>query len=489
MPDVSKKIDMASENVPSASVVSSASVLIVDADEGFARELSERIRDAGHAPDVATTSQRFNRLLSEKRFDACVCDQDTLGRDEIEALLRSSQAPAVIVLSSFGSVDDAVTSMRRGASDYLCKPVSEEQVLVSLVRGLENRALRDENRKLRADLSQRFEIGNIVTRDPGFQRVLKTVEALADTRATLLIEGESGTGKSLLARTIHAGSSRAGAPFVEVNCGALPDALLESELFGHARGAFTGAMRDKPGKFEAAHGGTIFLDEIASSSLEFQVKLLRILQERQFERLGETKTRTIDVRVIAATNRDLEREVRERRFREDLYYRIHVVALHLPPLRERPADIALLTAHFVSRFAEEYARPARTLSPECLALFLRYPWPGNVRELEHCVERAVLLCPAAEIGTADLGSELQREPHAADSAGEAVLHSLAALATGGPGSLKKALEGPECEIIRRSLVENRGNRQKTAAMLGLNRTTLFNKMRKYKLLDFPSRGG
>jgi transcriptional regulator with GAF, ATPase, and Fis domain len=367
-----------------------------------------------------------------------------------------------------------------------------------VARAVEQRGLRAENERLKADLSQRFELSSILSRDPAFQRIFQTVEALADTRATLLIEGESGTGKSLLARTIHQRSSRASAPFIEVNCGALPDTLLESELFGHARGAFTGAVKDKAGKLEAADRGTLFLDEIGSASLELQVKLLRALQEKTFERLGETRTRLVDVRVITATNTDLSRAVAAGRFREDLYYRVNVVALRLPPLRERPGDIALLAEHFAARFSVEHARPPRRLAASCMPILAAHAWPGNVRELEHCIERAVLLGRSDEIQPADLGLGSGTSARAGD-------HAPSAPSPGGridlePGSLvptlwpdgaslslRQALELPEREIIRWALEKNGGNRKATARMLDVNRTTLFNKMRKYDLLQFPSR--
>ncbi|MFN0243017.1 MAG: sigma-54-dependent transcriptional regulator [Planctomycetota bacterium] len=464
-------------------------VLVADGDGSSTRPFVTALRQAGYTVDAANGAPRLLRALASIEPAVLLFDQDTLPRELLSEIARQPNAPAVVLLAGFGSVQEAVASLRAGAFDYLCKPVSDEQVLVSVARAVESRSLKRENEKLKADLDGRFELGRIVSRDPAFQRVLHTVAALSDTRATILIEGESGTGKTLLARTIHAQSSRRHAPFVEVNCGALPDALLESELFGHARGAFTGAVRDKAGKFEAADGGTLFLDEISTSSLDLQVKLLRVLQDRQFERLGEEKTRTSDVRVIAATNRDLSSEVAAGRFREDLYYRVHVVALRLPSLRERPGDVALLAEHFLARFAAEYARPARRFQSECLALFASYPWPGNVRELEHVIERAVLLCPRETIETSDLvlgPATPATGPVAPELArGGAVVAALCEIAAQDVATLRAALAGPERELIRRALEQNKGCRKATARMLGVNRTTLFNKMRKYKLMDFP----
>jgi two-component system response regulator AtoC len=469
-----------------------ATVLVVDA-EASARELSLALRAAGYAAEVSSGGARARRLLREHDVAVLLCDPEAAGFDPFEEALALADPPALVQLAGFGSVEDAVAAMRRGAFDYLCKPVSEEQVLVSVSRAIGQRRLRAENRHLKERLSDRFELGNVVSRDPRLQRILQAVEALADTRATILIEGESGTGKTLLARTIHQRSTRARGPFVEVNCGALPGGLLESELFGHARGAFTGAVRDKLGKFEAADGGTIFLDEIGTASPELQVKLLRVLQDRVLERVGETKTRTIDARVIAATNTNLEKAVFEGLFRQDLYYRLRVVALEVPPLRERPGDVPLLTERFLARFAEEHGRGAKSLDEEALGALVAYRWPGNVRELEHCLERAVLLTRGDTIRTEDLALPAARavpvlEPGAplpssgAPGASDAPVAEVLSVTT-----LRQALEGPEREIIHRALLQCGGNRKETARLLDVNRTTLFNKMRKYKLMEFPLR--
>jgi DNA-binding NtrC family response regulator len=473
-------------------------VLIADDDLASARALAAVLRGAGYDTAITTGGTRLKRSLAEREFGVVVCGVESADQAWFQPGDGAIPPPAVIRLAGFGSIHDAVEAMRAGAFDYLSKPVSDEQILVAVARAFEQRTLRVENQRLRADLSQKFELANMLSRDPSFQRVFQTVEALADTRATLLIEGESGTGKSLLARTIHQRSSRAAQPFVEVNCGALPETLLESELFGHARGAFTGAVKDKPGKFEAADRGTLFLDEIGGAPLELQVKLLRVLQDKTFERLGETRTRSADVRVIAATNVDLRGAVAAGRFREDLFYRIHVVALRLPPLRERPGDIPLLAEHFIRRFAAEHSRPARRLSSACLPALSAHPWPGNVRELEHCVERAVLLGSAEEIEPADLdlstrsGARSGADPRASESPSPethlepgSLVPTLESL---DPSlSLRRALELPEREIIRRALERNGGNRKLTARMLDVNRTTLFNKMKKYDLMQFPVR--
>ena len=302
------------------------------------------------------------------------------------------------------------------------------------------------------------------------QAIFKTVKAVADTRTTVLVTGESGTGKTLLARALHALSSRKHGPFVEVNCGALPETLLESELFGHQKGSFTGAVRDKIGKFEAAAGGTIFLDEIGTSSPAFQVKLLRVLQDRVIERVGDTKTIPVDVRVVLATNKDLELAVQKGEFREDLYYRIQVVSIEMPPLRQRRADVQALAEHFLRRFAHEHGRPQLQFTEPALAALLAAPWPGNVRQLENVVERAVVLCQGAAIDLGDLPATLQARPPA---------NEVGPLPSGSPGPLKEALAGPEKRIIEQALAHCGGNREQAAKLLAINRSTLFHKLRKF----------
>jgi DNA-binding NtrC family response regulator len=402
---------------------------------------------------------------------------------EAESLLQASSesdAPALVLLSTFGTVRDAVEALRRGAADYFGRPVSPEQLALSVRRALEQRRLQAENLRLRRSVSERFALGSFNTRDARTRAVLEVVESVADTRATVLIEGESGTGKSLLARVLHERSARAKAPFVVVHCGALPPQLLESELFGHVRGAFTGAVRDKPGRFEEAAGGTLFLDEISTAPQDLQVKLLRAVQERVIERVGSNDPIQVDARFVFASNRNLADEVAAGRFREDLYYRIHVVALRLPPLRERPSDVPLLAQGFLERFRAEHRRAELEISEATLARLCAYAWPGNVRQLENTIERAVLLARGPRIELADLGGELAQVPAPAYQALDLAGHLYAP-----PRSLREALEAPERRILVEALELNGWSRHRTAAMLGINRTTLFNKMRKHRLLDGP----
>jgi DNA-binding NtrC family response regulator len=444
-------------------------VLLIDEPRASTRALLNALESEGISTATCASVLAARRRL--QREPAIL-----LLRAELEdaAELLAEESP-LILLSSFPHAHP----LPEGCEE-LCEPVSPEDLVRAVRRMSERVRLAQENERLRAVVNKRFQLGALVSRDPVFERIAQTVSALADTRAGVLIVGESGTGKSLLARTIHQLSARKSGPFVEVNCGALPANLLESELFGHARGAFTGAQRDREGKFEAAHGGTLFLDEIGVAQADLQVKLLRVLQERRFERVGESRTRETDARVIAATNADLEAEVRAGRFREDLYWRLHIVTLRLPPLRERPRDVLLLAEHFRARYAAEHRRDSQGFTPGAEQALLAHHWPGNVRELEHAVERAVLLADKPLIETGELGlGRLNAVPLLDEQA------PLLPVKLGIP--LREALEEPEREIIRRTLELNEGCRQSTARMLDVNRATLFNKMRKYALLDFPHR--
>jgi DNA-binding NtrC family response regulator len=390
-----------------------------------------------------------------------------------EVKARHPDCP-VILITGYGTIEQAVEAIKLGAYDYISKPIIDEEMKVVIARAVEQSRLRSENENLRQQLDLRYSFGSIVGRDSRMQRVYDTIALVAPTKANVLILGESGTGKTMIARAIHHNSPRRTARFVEVNCGALPETLLESELFGYERGAFTGAVGDKPGKFQIAHEGSIFLDEISNSSPVLQMKLLRILQEKEFEPVGGRDTVKVDVRVILATNADLAKLVSEGRFREDLFYRINVVAIHLPPLRERVGDIPLLAAHFLEKCSRENGKRIDGLTGETIEILSAYRWPGNVRELENVIERAVVLTQNHELTPADLPPALLGQD------GDAV----------GPAAdpdtivpLRQALEGPERRIIERALHRLGGSRQKTAEALDINRTTLFNKMRKYDLLE------
>ena len=403
----------------------------------------------------------------------------------LEELVSLVEELPLILFDDFGGFDPGLESVRSMAFETLARPVSSEQVLTTVERALFQVRLSEENRRLRAEVGERFALGNLLSRDARMKQIFATVEAIADSDASVLIEGESGTGKTVLARALHEGSVRREAPFIVVNCGAIPSALLESELFGHVKGAFTGAVRDREGKFEAADGGTIFLDEIGTASPELQVKLLRVLEEGRFERVGDTRTHSVDARVVAATNVDLAEEVAEGRFRRDLYYRIHVVAIAMPPLRQRPGDIALLAERFLELHSTRYGRPPPPLGEETTAAMVAHAWPGNVRELENTLERAVLLSGGGAVEPCHLWPAAAPAPSSLDPSGDPPGASPWDELPLGP--LRRILEVPERFFIERALRVCRGNRQETARKLGINRTTLFNKMRKFDLLGFPAK--
>lgn len=452
-------------------------VLLALPDALEVERLSSELSEAGMSVQVHRGGSPYGPG-ADPEVDVVLADPAFGGRDWLADAKEQAGGPALILLETFGSVRDAVRCLREGAFDVLSRPTSRDQLLVAVRRASEQRGLFRENRALRRALDDRLEQDGLLGRDPAMRRVLSTVEAVADTRASVLITGESGTGKTMLAQSIHQRSSRASGPFVVVHCGALPANLLESELFGHAKGSFTGAHADREGKFEAAHGGTIFLDEIGTSPPELQIKLLRVLQDRVVERVGESHAREVDVRILCATNGDLESMIERGEFREDLFYRINVVSLDVPPLRERPQDVALLAESFLGRYAKEHGRPAKSLGPEALARLLGHPWPGNVRQLQHVVERAVLLCRGPVLRTEDLGPDFAAAPSSEREPDPDQAPIL---------PLKQALEAPEKRIILRALNACDGHRQRAAALLGVNRTTLFNKMRKYDLLGPPER--
>jgi DNA-binding NtrC family response regulator len=389
------------------------------------------------------------------------------GFDLLTHCRKNYPATAVIMITGYGTVEAAVEAIRLGAFDFLTKPLIDEELLMAIERAMNQQKVIEENKTLKAQLDLRFGMESIVGHDRRMLKIFDMIDSVADTRATVLITGESGTGKSLIARAIHRRSSRRDKPFVEIACGALPETLLESELFGHAAGAFTGAIGEKLGKFMLADQGTIFLDEISTASPSMQVKLLRILQDLEFEQVGGTKTFHVDTRVILATNDDLSRLVAEGRFRQDLFYRINVINIELPSLKERIADIPLLASHFLRQVCEDAGKTVHGFTDEAMAALQRYRWPGNVRELQNVIERAVLLGKESVIGMDDLPSSL--------TAGNISVDPIAGR------SLKQALESPERQIIREALEANNWNRNETAEILGINRTTLYKKMKRLGL--------
>jgi len=452
--------------------VAKARILIVDDDELILTSLAELLRLEGYDVETAARFKDASAQLAASAFEVAIADVSMPDVDgfELLKLIRNRYPDTVtIMMTGYGTIEDAVKAMRAGAFDYLTKPLIDDEIKLVVQRALERQFLTAENRSLRKQLAERYSLDNIVGHDYKMLHVFDLVETVADTPTTILITGESGTGKSLVAHAIHQRSNRRGGPFVEVACGALPETLLESELFGHVRGSFTGATGDKAGKFKQADGGTIFLDEISTATPALQVKLLRVLQDFEFEPVGGSKTERADVRCLLATNQDLTEAVKRHEFRQDLYYRINVVTIHLPPLRERIGDIPLLAERFLKELSARSGRQVLGLQEEALRRMQMYDWPGNVRQLENVMERAVVLSKNHVIGVEDLPDEVA-EPGAR---GTAVADSNGIL------PLKKALEAPEREIILQALEANHGSRQATAEALGINRTTLYKKMKRY----------
>ena len=411
------------------------------------------------------------KYIREQIPDLIMMDIQMPGIDGIETLKRvkeyDSRIP-VIMMSAHGTIERAVRSMRLGAYDFITKPIERERLLITVKNALMTSSLKREVDELKSELKQKYTFKNIIGQSGVMMDVFKSVEKVVDSNVTVLIQGESGTGKELIARAIHYhGKTRANKPFVAVNCTALPESLLESELFGHEKGSFTGAVGRRVGKFEQASNGTIFLDEVGLMSPTTQAKVLRVLQEREFERVGGTDLIKVDVRVISATNKDLEEAMKKGEFREDLYYRISVFPIKLPSLRERKEDIPLLSAHFLKKYNEQENKEIEGMSPEALELLMAYNWPGNVRELENAIERAVVLAVDKEIGAKEL-------PSAVRSLGEKKLYES-------DNTLSSWIEKLEEEALRQALLENEGNISKTAKKLGIGRATIYRKAKKYGL--------
>ena len=434
-------------------------ILVVEDEEKLRRVIELQLVSSGYEVEQTGTAEEALRLAG--RADLILTDLRLPGMDGLELLellrRQDSQIP-VVVMTAFGTVEIAVQAMKAGAVDFLPKPFSLDHLLAVIAKALEFRALRDENRQLREELGKRYAFDNVVGYSPAMQEIFATVMRVAPTRATVLLAGESGVGKDLIARAIHYHSPRRDRPFVKINCTAIPENLMESELFGFEKGAFTGAVAAKPGKFEQADTGTAFLDEIGDVPGSIQVKLLRVLQERELERLGSNKTKQIAVRILAATNRDLRAALEEGTFREDLYYRLNVVPINIPPLRERKEDIPFLAEHFVKKLSRDLGAKAESISEGAIQKLVEYPWPGNVRQLENVIERSLVLASGSRLEAADI--RLDTGQRAREPVAESFL----------PDGV--SLEQHEQAIIREALRRAAGNKSQAARLLGLTRNAL-----------------
>jgi DNA-binding NtrC family response regulator len=448
-------------------------ILIVDDEPGMRRMASRALAREGYRVDAAAGGEEALKVLDAGKVDLVVSDivmQPMSGLDLLDRIRIKDPAIPVVMITAYGTVESAVEAMKRGAVDYIAKPFSTEELLLVVQKALDRVRLLDERAYLREEITRHYDFQGIVGESPRMRRVFEVAKSVSRTNASVLITGESGTGKELLARSIHFSSERRNNPFVVLNCGAVPEGVLESELFGHEKGAFTGAIRQRKGRFELAHKGTIFIDEVGELSPGSQVRLLRVLQEREFERVGGDETIRVDVRILAATNKDLRKEVAAGKFREDLFYRLNVVEIPLPPLRERREDIEPLARFFLGRYVRETGKAVRAVSPLALEILCRYDWPGNVRELENAIERAVVLSASDTILPGDLPIGFSGEQRN-------VLEMPPQ-----PLNLAEMLDDLERQIIVRTLEQAEGSQTRAAEMLGIARTTLRYKMEKFGLV-------
>ena len=441
-----------------------SNILVVD-DESIVREsLRDWLEDSGYRVFTAESGSQALEILERERMGIVITDLVMPGMDGIELMRAAKEivpTTEVVIITAFGSISTAINAVREGAYDYIEKPFCPERVALLVEKLEEHQGLVEENISLNKKLEERYEFENITAKSPRMQQVVELIKVVAQSNATVLITGESGTGKELVARSIHSQSNRRKKPFVAVNCAALPESLLESELFGHEKGSFTGAYAQKKGKFEVANKGTLFLDEIGDMSTNIQVHLLRVLEEKEFTRVGGNELVRTDVRVVSATNRDIKNAVASGEFREDLYYRLNVVPIELPPLRERKEDIPLLAQHFLKKFTVENQKNTTGFSPEATDFLLKYEWPGNVRELENTIERAVILARNSNIDVRDLAQD-----------NPLIVHSTLS---------GKSLSEVEKNYIRDVLARTNGNISETARVLGITRMTLYNKIKAHGL--------
>jgi len=447
----------------------SASILVVEDEEKMRELLQKILLTEGYLVQTASNGSAALSMIEEHSFDIVLTDVKMPGLGGIEllkAVRGISKETYVIIMTAFGTIDSAVEAMKQGAYDYISKPFKMDEIRILMNKILDEKALRHEVNSLRREVNRRYQYSNIIGKSKGMQEIFELIERVSDGKSTVLIQGRSGTGKELVAKAIHYNGPRKDKPFMAVNCSAIPETLLESELFGHVKGAFTGAVTTKTGLFEEADGGTLFLDEIGDLSLSMQVKLLRVLQEREIKPVGGTESKKIDIRLITATHQDLAEKIRQGTFREALYYRLNVINIIIPPLKDRPEDIPLLARHFLNLYAKENNRSGMTVSREVLEAFINYPWTGNVRELENIIERAVILCKGNEITLEDLPPHFLKESR--ESLEKTDLSSL-------------SLDEVEKEHIQRVLESVGGHKMKAAEILKIDRRTLYRKLQSYNL--------
>ena len=449
------------------------SVLVVDDDPAHRTMLRTLLTGWGYTIHEADDGSTAIEKVHEQAFDLILMDIRMIkvsGLEALDEIKAFNPAIPVIIMTAYSSVETAVEALKSGAYDYLTKPLDFDELRLAMERAMDHRQLKEENRLLRESLGNHFDRQNIIGRSPAMVKLLETVAQAAPSEATVLITGESGTGKEMIAGAIHFNSPRKDGPFVKLNCAAITETLLESELFGHERGAFTGAYKRKEGRFRQAHGGSIFLDEISEMSLAMQVKLLRVLQDREITRVGGEEVINVNVRLIAATNKDLLKEIEARRFREDLFYRLNVVTLKMPPLRERREDVPLLAKHFLETFCQKNRKEMKGFTPQAMDLLLKYDWPGNVRELMNAVERGVVLANSEYLDKKDLPLSMKDE----------TIEGAAPLEQAIPGDLP--LEEVEKASILKTLELTGGNKSEAARRLGITRRTLHKKLKKYGVM-------
>jgi len=446
-------------------------ILLIDDEENFRHMLSVILKKRGY--DVETASDGIDGLkkVDSGAFDTVLCDIRMPQMDGLEFLKEAQKAgceSTIIMMSAYGTLDTAIEAMKMGAYDYISKPFKPDEIILTLKKAEERERLRRENLFLKKEVQKEYSFENIISKNERMRQIFDTIRKVAKYKSTILIAGESGTGKELVAKAIHFNSDRSNQPFIPVNCGAIPENLLESELFGHTKGSFTNAVRTKKGLFEEADGGTMFLDEIGELPLQLQVKLLRVLQDGEIRRIGDSKAIQIDVRIIAATIKDLDKEVRENKFRDDLFYRLNVLPMKIPPLKERKEDIPLLVDHFIHKYSRELGKPIEGIAPEALNCLLNYNWNGNVRELENVIERAIVLTESHRIEVENLPVEIENPKE------ESKLSLL-----NDELSIKKASRYLEIDLIRKALRKTNGNHTHAAKLLEISHRALLYKIKEY----------